>query len=277
MSRKTRRRHRSQSGSLLIFSAVIVILIIIAIAPFIAFFANLSAELVIKSDTEHIASQVAEVVDDHRFWLDALRPGYDEDKAFSVARSAAASLCSKVGMKVSDVTLTTSTDAGGNYLTKCTLRVDARNRFPFLISVGAFDMNSYFPTQIQETATTQHSNHPPYSLIHMDAPTRGIDESNNRAGTLGFNQRDVVVMPSYGFFYTAVAGETMMPTPYGKGLAREQWLTENFMSMNHYHFKKSDFDYLMGPDYDEASEQDIINNSWHPGRLYDGKKVTVTR
>ncbi len=276
MRRQARQRlRRSQQGSLLILSAVLVVVVLIAAAPFIGFFSNLSAQLVIKSDTEHIASQIADVVDDHRFWLDALRPGYDEAKAVAVARSAAASLCSKVGMKLTNVTISTSTDQDGNYLTKCTLRVNARNRFPFLISIGAFDMNSYFPYEVQETAVTQHSNQPPYALIHMDAPHGSIDEAHKRP--LGFNQRDVAVLPAYGFFYTAVAGETTMPTPYGRGLAREQWLTENFMSMNHYHFKKSDFDFLMSPDYDESSERDIINNSWHSGRVYDGKQVNVPR
>lgn len=264
-TRRSTRPGRSQRGSLLIFTVCALVLIFSLASPFLVFFANVSAQLVVKNDSEHIATQTANVLDDNRFWLDRLRPGYDQAKAEEVAKAAATAMCQKAGMTLKESTITTTQDTDGNHRTICTLKIDAKSRFPFLITVGAFDMNSYFKGEITATGFTEHSAQPPYSLIHMDAPTTGIDESHKRP--LGFNQRDVAVVPSYGFFYTAVAGETKNPTPYGKGIAG--LAPENFMSMNHYHFKKSDLEYV------EETGKDVFNNGWHVERVIDGKAVKV--
>ncbi len=268
-SRRAPSARRASSGSALIICVIVVSLFIIGALPVIIFFANASAQGVIQADSQHIARQTAQVLDDNRFWLDALRPGYDEENAVNVAKAAASSMCERSGMKLNKVELSVSTDEAGNHRTNCSLEVDARRRFPLLVSFGGFDMNTYFKGVVKATSFTEHSSTPPYSLIHMDAPTTGIDESHKRP--LGFNQRDVAVIPAYGFFYTAVAGETKMPTPYGKGIAAGQWGPENFMAMNHYHFKKTDLEYVT------VTGNDVINNSWHPQRVYNGKEIFVNR
>jgi hypothetical protein len=258
---------RGQGGGLLVLSVCILVMFLLIVSPFYFFLANLSTQIVVTNDAEHIARQAAGVIDDYRLWLDSPRPGYDESKAFEVARTAAITMCEKEGLKLEGIGFGTTTDASGTYRTMCSVNVDARSRFPFLISAGMFDMRSYFSGKIQTTGFTEHTDQKAYSIVHMDAPNR-TDESKRRP--LGFNQRDVAVLPSYGNFYTAVAGETTNPTPYGAGLA-PNLSPENFMSMNHYHFKKSDFDYVM------KTGNDVTNNAWHVTRLIDGKWITIVR
>lgn len=260
---------RGQGGGLLVLSVCILVLFLLIVSPFFFFLANLSAQIVATGDSQHIAKQTAGIIDDYRLWLDAPRPGYDEDKATEIARAAAEAMCAKSGMKLESIGFNLSTDANGMQRTMCSVGVNARNRFPFLIAAGAFDMNSYFTGKIQAVGYTEHSNpQKPYSIIHMDAPHSTVDESIKRP--LGFNQRDVAVLPAYGFFYTAVAGETKNPTPYGAGLA-PNLDPENFFALNHYHFKKTDLEYVV------TTGNDVLNNSWHVTRKIDGKWYTVSR
>jgi len=264
--RTTCSSRRGQGGGLLVLSVCILVLFLLFASPFLFFFANLSAQIVVTDDSQHIAKQAAGIIDDYRFWLDAPRPGYDEGKASEIARTAAEAMCAKAGMKLESIGFGATTDANGTQRTMCSVNVDARKRFPFLISVLAFDMNSYFSGKVQALGYTEHSNQRAYSIIHMDAPHQSIDEVHKRP--LGFNQRDVAVLPAYGFFYTAVAAVTTNPTPYGAGLA-PNLVPENFFALNHYHFKKSDFEYVV------TTGKDVTNNAWHVTRLIDGKWITV--
>lgn len=259
---------RGQGGGLLVLSVCILVLFLLLSSPFMFFFANLSAQIVATDDSQHIAKQAAGIIDDYRLWLDAPRPGYDESKATEVARTAAEAMCARDGMKLESFGFATTSDANGTHRTICSVDVDARNRFPFLLSVFAFDMRSYFSGKIKAVAYTEHSDQRAYSIIHMDAPHSSIDEVQKRP--LGFNQRDVAVLPAYGFFYTAVAGETKIPTPYGKGLA-PNLAPENFFALNHYHFKKTDLEHVV------ITGNDVTNNAWHVTRLINGEWVTVPK
>lgn len=258
------RGQRNSRGNALVLSVVAVVLLTFICTPLIIFYANMSAQLTVREQATHIAAQTAQVVDDYKYWLDAPRPGYAEDVALKTATDAAHSMSERMGLSDPKVTITFETDESGNQITICRLEADARSRLPARVNVFGFDMGTLFPGTVDVMGRNTHSPGPPYALMHMDAPTI-VDESTRRP--LGFNQRDVVVIPTYGFFYNAT-GQAGNPntTPYGKGIA--QISPENFFAMNHYHLKKSDIDHVV------LSGQDVQLDGWNRTRLINGKTVT---
>lgn len=248
----------------MIYVGVGIILFLIISLPVIGFTSNLSAQLVIQNDCAQVAAQVAGIVDDYRYWLDRPRPGFDSSKAIGIAKSAGEAMCDRLGMKANNIDIRLETDAAGNERTVCRLQVDARRRYPLRADVMGYNLAAYFPGILTVEGETRHGAGAPYSLIHLDAPTTA-DESNKRP--LGFNQRDVAVIPAYGFFYDAVAGSRAPGTSYGKGIAN--MAPENFMAMNHYHLKKSDIEHTL------TTGEDVFNNSWHPERAYSGRPTTM--
>lgn len=249
---------RSQRGGALVLSVCFTFLVLLISAPVTIFFANSSTQLTVQSQASQIAKEASQVVDDYRYWLDAPRPGFDSGKAQATATEAACKMGETVGLKNTTVRFTYEKDRRGNDLTVCHLKADASERFPARVNIFGFDMAKIFSGQVEITAHTSHSQIKPYALIHMDAPRRE-DQSVTRP--LGFNERDVAVIPAYGFFYKAVAGSSGNPTPYGKGLAKNLE-TENFRAMNHYHLKKTDIETAL-------SGKDVKGNSWHPQRVND--------
>ncbi|MBY0551717.1 MAG: hypothetical protein K2W95_30820 [Candidatus Obscuribacterales bacterium] len=256
---------RSQFGGGIVLAVTFLVLFLAAGLPVFAFVANASAHMAIQADIRAIAAQTAQVMDDQQYWLEAPRPGVDMAKASGIAKAAASAMCQQVGLDTKRVRITYSTDASGGQTTVCELEVDATKRYPLRLNFPMFDMKSIFPERLTVQGSNEHSPLPPFALIHTDAPTR-IDESTRTP--LNFNQRDVAVLPAFGFFYKAVAGSTVPGPPYGKGIYQD--LTpENFMAMNHYHLKKVDLERVL------RTGQDVQLNGWHAERVYDGKPTAV--
>lgn len=233
-----RRQLRQQTGSALILTVIVVTAIVAITLPVVVFYANMSTQARLQSQARHVAAQTAVVVDDYKYWLDAERPGWNESEARAQAEKAARVMGNKLGLERVAAVITFDKDAQNNSITRCRLVGDASKLFPLRPNIFGFDMAAQFSGRVDVTGEHVHSNIQPYSLIHMDSPTRE-DEVLTRP--LGFNQRDVAVIPAYGLFYTAVGGETKVGTPYGKGIA-ENLTPDNFRALNHYHLKKVDLD-----------------------------------
>ena len=258
MRRRTARR--SQTGGALFLSVCFTFLVFLIATPAMLFFANSSTQLTVQSQASQIAIEAAQVVDDYRYWLDAPRPGFDSAKAQLTAQNAARNMGNAVGFKNTTVKFTYEKDKRGNDLTVCHLVADATDRFPARVNIFGFDMSKFFSGQIDVKSHTAHSQIKPYALIHMDAPTR---EDQSVSTPLGYNERDVAVIPAYGFFYKAVAGAEGSGTPYGKGIAKNLY-PENVRSLNHYHLKKSDIETAM-------TGKEVRLSAWNAMRLTDNK------
>lgn len=267
-NRKGKRAHRrSARGAVTIFLVVVLLVAFMVALPAIAFFANASTLLVVQADSGHIATQAAGVVDDFKYWLGALRPGYDESLAMPVAEAAARQMCLRSGMTLRSINIKSTVDDAGNEQTICEVDVDASRRFVFLPIISVLGLSGALSGNVHAHGETLHSKIPPYALIHMDAPT--VDDQSTRL-PLGFNQRDVAVIPAFGFFYNAVAGDSNVPpTTYGKGIA--PLAPENFRALNHYHLKKEDIENVL------TKDEDVLNNAWHPGRLNSGEYSAAAR
>jgi hypothetical protein len=258
-------RSRSQRGAALFLSVGFTFLVFLITAPIIIFFANSSTQLTVQSQASQVAWETAQIVDEYRYWLEAPRPGFEPAKAEATAASAAEYMGNAIGLKNTKVRITYEKDKRGNDLTVCHLSADATDRFPARVNIFGFDMAKIFSAQVSVSAHTSHSQIKPYALIHMDAPRRE-DQSVTRP--LGFNERDVAVIPAFGFFYKAVGGVGGSATAYGKGMAKN--LTpENFRAMNHYHLKKTDIETAL-------SGKEVRGNSWNPQRMNDNE-VTYVR
>lgn len=258
-------RKRSQRGGALFLSVCFTFLVFLIAAPIIIFFANSSTQLTVQSQASQVALETAQVIDEYRYWLEAPRPGFEPAKAEATAVSAAQYMGTAIGLRNTRVQISYEKDRKGNDLTVCHLSADATDRFPARVNIFGFDMAKIFSAQVSVSAHTSHSQIKPYALIHMDAPRRE-DQSVTRP--LGFNERDVAVIPAFGFFYKAVGGAEGSGTPYGKGLAKN--LTpENFRAMNHYHLKKTDIETAL-------SGKNVCGNGWNPQRMNDNA-VTYVR
>lgn len=253
-------KSRSQRGGALFLSVCFTFLVFLIAAPIIIFFANSSTQLTVQSQASQVALETAQVIDEYRYWLEAPRPGFEPAKAEATAVGAAQYMGTAIGLKNTKVQITYEKDKKGNDLTVCHLTADATDRFPARVNIFGFDMAKIFSAQVSVSAHTSHSQIKPYALIHMDAPRRE-DQSVTRP--LGFNERDVAVIPAFGFFYKAVAGEGSGATAYGKGMAKN--LTpEHFRAMNHYHLKKKDIETALGG-------KEVRGNSWNPQRMNDNE------
>ncbi len=257
-----RTKHRNSAGSVLAEGVSGLSMLVAVIVPMLIFMANLAAQLMLQEKVAHVANQAAETVDEGRYWLGAPRPGYNESKASENAKVVAQELCKRIGLQNASVRITFDNSNPDFDVTVCDINANAISQIPFRTDVFGYDMASLFPGNVSARGVASHAKVAPYALIHMDAP-HGMDESTRRP--LGFNQRDVAVIPAYGFFYTAVAGVTKNPTPYGKGIAN--LAPENFFSMNHYHLKKSDVEYVV------ATGNDVQISSWHKQHVIDGKEI----
>ncbi|MDZ4832813.1 MAG: hypothetical protein SGJ27_03335 [Candidatus Melainabacteria bacterium] len=254
--------HRAASGSVLIEGVSGLSILVAVIVPMIIFMANLAAQLMLQEKVAHVANQAAGTVDQKRYWLGAPRPGYDQEKASENAKAVAQELCKRIGIQNASVSITFDNSNPDFDITVCDINANAVTEIPFRTEVFGYDMARLFPGNVSARGVASHAKVAPYALIHMDAP-HGMDESTRRP--LGFNQRDVAVIPAYGFFYTAVAGVTKTPTPYGKGIAN--LAPENFFAMNHYHLKKSDVEHVV------ATDEDIQLSGWHKQHVISGKEI----
>ncbi|MBX9671588.1 MAG: hypothetical protein K2X93_28625 [Candidatus Obscuribacterales bacterium] len=270
------REHRNQSmrrrsganrncmGSVLAEGTAGIVILASVAVPLVVYLVNLATQLLLQEKVAHIANQAAQAVDDKRYWLGLPRPGYDQSLATEKAKAIAQDLCHRIGLQNASVDVRFD-DSNTEYdITTCDINVNAVAQIPFRTVVFGYDFASLFPGNVKARGVATHAKIIPYALIHMDAP-HAIDQVYRRP--LGYNERDVAVLPAYGFFYTAVAGTTRMPTPYGKGLA-PGLSPENFFSMNHYHLKKTDIEHVT------ATGDDIQLSGWHPGRVINGKEVT---
>lgn len=263
---RTRRRHgvrRNSTGSVLAEGTAGVVILASIAVPLLVYLVNLATQLLLQEKVAHIANQAAQAVDDKRYWLGLPRPGYDQAMATEKATAIAKDLCRRVGLQNASVDVRFD-DSNTEYdITTCDVNVNAVAQIPFRTVVFGYDFASLFPGNIKARGVATHAKIIPYALIHMDAP-HAIDQVYRRP--LGYNERDVAVIPAYGFFYTAVAGTTTMPTPYGKGLA-PGLSPENFFSMNHYHLKKTDIEHVL------ATGEDVQLSGWHPGHLINSREV----
>ncbi len=257
------RRRRLSNGTVLAEGAAGVVVLSAVIVPMLIFFANMAAQLVLQEKVSNIANQAAQSVDEQRYWIGLPRPGFNQSVASDKATAVAEALCRRVGLQNASVSVSFD-DSNPDYdLTVCDVNVNAVSDIPFRTVLFGFDMASLFPGNVRARGVASHAKIVPYALIHMDAP-HAIDQSTRRP--LGFNERDVAVIPCYGFFYTAVAGETKVGTPYGKGLA-PGLSPENFFAMNHYHLKKSDVTHVM------ATGEDIQLSGWHKQHVINGREI----
>lgn len=264
LTRKARkpRQYRVATGSVLVEGVSGLSILVAVIVPMIIFMANLAAQLMLQEKVAHVANQAAETVDEKRYWLGAPRPGYDQNKAAENAKAVAEALLHRIGLQNASVHITFDNSNPDFDITVCDINANAITQIPFRTDVFGYDMAPLFPGNVSARGVASHAKVAPYALIHMDAP-HGMDESTRRP--LGFNQRDVAVIPAYGFFYTAVAGVTKLPTPYGKGIAN--LAPENFFAMNHYHLKKSDVEHVV------ATGEDIQLSGWHKQHVINGKEI----
>lgn len=262
--RKNRAKSRRQQGSILAEGVAGIFILASVIVPLLIYLVNLASQLMLQERVAHIANEAAQTIDDKRYWIGLPRPGFDQAVASEKATTLAQDLCQRVGLQNASVTVTFDDSNPDFDVTVCDVNVNAVAHIPFRTVVFGYDFAGLFPGNIRARGVASHAKIIPYALIHMDAP-HGIDESTRRP--LGFNQRDVAIIPAYGFFYTAVAGETKTGTPYGKGLA-DGLSPENFFSMNHYHLKKTDVEHVM------ATGEDVQLSGWHKDRVINGKGVT---
>jgi hypothetical protein len=255
---------RAARGSIILEGTCSILLLAAVIIPLLIFSVNMAAQLILQAKVSHIANQAAQTIDDGKYWLGMPRPGYDQDQASQKATNVATALSKRLGLPNASVTVSFDGSSEDFDLTVCDVNVNAIALIPFRLTIFGFDMARLFPGNVSARGVACHAKVKPYALVHMDAP-HAIDESTRRP--LGFNQRDVAVMPAYGFFYTAVGGETKIGTPYGKGLA-PNLSPENFFAMNHYHLKKSDVDHVM------ATGEDVQLSGWNRDKVINEKPVS---
>jgi hypothetical protein len=255
---------RQASGSIIVEGTCSLLLLAGVIIPLLIFSVNLAAQLILQAKVSHIANQAAQAVDDGKYWLGMPRPGYDQEQASHKATAVATTLSKRLGLPNASVTVSFDSTATDYDLTVCDVNVNAIALIPFRLTIFGFDMARLYPGNVNARGVACHAKVKPYALVHMDAP-HAIDESTRRP--LGFNQRDVAVMPAYGFFYTAVGGETKIGTPYGKGLA-DNLSPENFFAMNHYHLKKSDVEHVL------ATGEDVQLSGWNKNKVINEKDAS---
>lgn len=260
MSMKEAGKLRRANGSVVLEGLGGVILITGIFIPLLIFFANIAAQLTLQAQVGNIANQAAQVSNAERYWLGLPRPGFSESIAADKATALAQKLCEQIGLRAASVSVIFDNSHEDYDLTICDVNVNAAGRIPFRLTVFGFDMARLFPGNVSARGVGAHAKVQPYALIHMDAPT--IDDQSTRR-PLGLNQRDVAVIPAYGFFYNAT-GQPGNPnvTPYGKGVANAA--PENFMAMNHYHLKKSDIDHVV------TTGEDIALSGWNRAHVYNG-------
>ena len=245
---------RSASGSAIVEGTCGTVLILGIAVPLLLFFGNVAAQLSLQAQVSHIANQAAQACDDGRYWLGQQRPGFTEQVASEQATAVAQDLCERVGLKGASVNVKFESNNSEFDVTVCDVNVNAVGKIPFRTTAFGFDLAKLFPGNVSARGVAAHAKVKPYALIHMDAPTR---EDQSATTPLGFNQRDVAVIPAYGFFYNASAGSpNTIATPYGKGLA-PNLSPENFIAMNHYHLKKSDIEHVI------ATGQEVQLSAWH--------------
>ncbi len=245
---------RNSSGSAIVEGTCGTVLILGIAVPLFLFFGNVAAQLSLQAQVSHIANQAAQACDNGRYWLGQPRPGFTEQVASEEATAVAQELCERVGLKGASVNVKFESNNPNFDVTVCDVNVNAVGKIPFRTTAFGFDLAKLFPGNVSARGVAAHAKVKPYALIHMDAPTRE-DQSVTRP--LGYNERDVAVIPAYGFFYNASAGApNTIATPYGKGLA-PNLSPENFIAMNHYHLKKTDIEHVM------ATGQDVPISAWH--------------
>jgi hypothetical protein len=255
-------QRRAATGSVLAEGAAGVVVLTAVIVPMIIFMANLAAQLMLQEKVAHVANQAAETVDEKRYWLGAPRPGYNQQRATDHAKQVAQELCKRIGLQNASVNVTFDNSNPEFDVTVCDINANAIAQIPFRTEVFGYDMARLFPGNVNARGVASHAKVTPYALIHMDAP-HGVDQSTRRP--LGFNERDVAVIPAYGFFYTAVGGVSTTGTPYGKGIANLQ--PENFFAMNHYHLKKSDVEYVA------ETGNDVQLSTWNRQHVISGRET----
>ncbi|MBY0551715.1 MAG: hypothetical protein K2W95_30810 [Candidatus Obscuribacterales bacterium] len=256
---------RKASGSVIVEGTCGVMLLIAVIVPLLLFCANVTIQLILQAKVSHIANQSAQIADEGKYWLGVPRPGYDQRIASDKATAVASAMCKQMGLPDASVVVAFDDRNPDFDITVCDLNVNAVGSIPFRLTIFNFDLARLFPGNVSARGVAAHAKIKPYALVHMDAPHR-IDQSTRTP--LGFNERDVAVLPAYGFFYQAVAGNSSVPqTPYGKGLA-PNLTPENFFALNHYHLKKSDIEYVV------KTGQDVQLSGWHKDRRIDNRSVS---
>lgn len=257
-------RKRANHGSVIVEGTCGVMLLIAVVVPLLLFCANVAVQLILQAKVSHIANQAAQVADEGKYWLGVPRPGYDQRTASEKASAVATAMCKELGLPSASVNVTFDDKNPDFDITVCELNVNAIASIPFRLTIFNFDFARLFPGNVSARGVASHAKITPYALVHMDAPHR-IDQSTR---TGAFNERDVAVLPAYGFFYQAVAGNTAVPqTPYGKGLA-PNLTPENFFAMNHYHLKKSDIEFIL------RTGRDVQLSGWHKERRIDNRSVS---
>lgn len=253
----------NQRGSVLVEGCVgSVIITAIAVSIFV-FFVNMAAQLFLQAQVAQIADETAKATDEYRFWLGQPRPGFSENSASEKATNIARALCERVGLGGASVVVTYEKFENVE-LTNCQVNVNAVAKIPFRLTLFGFDFASLFPGNVSARGIAAHAKVRPYAVMQMDAPHGDKDQSVTRP--LGFNERDVAVIPVYGFFYNATGTAGAATTPYGKGIAKN--LTpENSFALNHYSLKKQELEYV------QRTKGDVFVNGWNPVRRIDNQTI----
>lgn len=259
---KSRAQVRRATGTHIVEGTCAFVLLTSISAPLFLYFANMSAQLVLKTQVASIAMQASQACDEGRYWMGQPRPGFTKAQAEAKARDVANKLCRRVGLN--GATVSVSVEPNFDYdLTICDVAVNAPNKIPFRVNFFGVDLAKLFDGRAAARGVSAHARIKPYALVHMDAPTID-DESHTRP--LGFNQRDVAVIPAYGFFYNATGTPGALVTPYGEGIAPDI-TPENGFSLNHYHLKKSDVDKVL------KENKDVALTSWNRSRRINDQAV----
>jgi hypothetical protein len=231
---------RKSDGSAVVEAACAITILIATAYPLFIFLSDMFAQLVLQTEVATIAAKAAQVGDAGYFWLGQPRPGFDAVEFQKAQVKEAFKLCKKAGLPVPSVSDSMETISSENHdgdydLITCDVTVTAPKRIPFRLSFFGFDFGAFFSGTAHARGVAVHPRIKPYALVHLDAP-HIKDESHSRP--FGFNQRDVAVIPVYGFFHNPTGQNGGQVTPYGAGIA-ENISPEQGFSMNHFHMQRA--------------------------------------
>jgi hypothetical protein len=248
--------YRLSSGSVIAEGvAGSCLIILIGVALFV-FFANVAAQLSLQAQVAAVADQTAEAVDAYRHWLGQPRPGFTEEMGSQRADSIANELCQRLGLGTATVTVSYQ-DTESLDCTRCLVNINAVARIPFRLAFFGFNFAGLFPGNVTAVGTASQAKVQPYAIVQMDAPSHSTQTA-----------RDVAVMPAYGFFYNATGADGVIGTAYGNGIA-DNLTPENSFSLNHYHLKREDVEYV------QTTGNDSTINAWNKTRLINGQTQVV--
>jgi hypothetical protein len=213
-----------------------------------------------QAQVSFIANQACQVADNRKYWLGKERKGFsaaDSEAITTAAAEHAREMCTMLGLTNVNPTVSFDNASDGNHpkfdLTICTIEVkDAK--IPFALNVMGFDLARLFKGNFVGRGICTHPKISPYAVLEIDAPAVVEDKTE----ALATKDRDIAVIPVYGFFKQNLASGSSQNEDYGCGHAPTEDAL-NFFALNSHPVPKSEIKQMVAGTWPNSWPV-----TWHP-------------